>query len=296
MEEERRIDADAQDAPDETAAEATEHESDALAENLNLDNIVLALLFAAEEPLSVRRMSAVIEDAAAAQIKEALERWHVRMDEEAWSIRVEQVGGGYRLATRPDFAPYVSRLYSGRRRFRLSKAGLETLAIVAYKQPVTRAEIENIRGVACGGVIANLMERSLVKITGKARVLGAPFLYGTTPEFLEYLGLNSLKDLPSIEELEALLEREAFSEMATDETIAAAPSDDAAEDAADADVADVADADEVTDTPRAGTARVGRSFDARVAEDAAPADEDAGEPDAEAADGDEDAQGDVSAD
>lgn len=177
-------------------------------ENPNLDNIVLALLFAADEPLSARKLAATIEDVTTADVKEAIDKWNARADQESWSIAIEQVAGGYRLATRPEYATYVSRLYQGRRRFRLSRAGLETLAIIAYKQPITRAEIESIRGVGAGSVIANLMERSLIEITGKARVLGAPFLYGTTPAFLEYLGLNSLKDLPSMEDLEALLASE----------------------------------------------------------------------------------------
>jgi segregation and condensation protein B len=185
-------------------------------ENPNLDNIVLALLFASDEALSARKIAALIEDVTVADVKNAIETWNARADAEAWSIGIEQVAGGYRLATRPDYAPYVSRLYAGRRKFRLSRAGLETLAIVAYKQPITRAEIESIRGVGSGSVIANLMERSLVEITGKAKVLGAPFLYGTTQEFLEYLGLNSLRDLPSMEDLEALLAKEASAETAID--------------------------------------------------------------------------------
>jgi segregation and condensation protein B len=176
--------------------------------NGNLDNIVLALLFSADEPLSLRKLSALLEDAPTSEIKDAVERWQKRFDDEAWSIVLEKVAGGLQLSSRPEYAPYIARLYSGRRKLRLSKAALETLAIIAYKQPITRAEIEVVRGVGCGSVVANLLERSLVRITGKARVLGAPFLYGSTQEFLEYLGLNSLKDLPSMEELEALLERE----------------------------------------------------------------------------------------
>ncbi len=178
-------------------------------ENPNLDNIVLALLFASDEPLSARKIAAIVEDVTAADVKQAIDAWNQRADAEAWSIGIEQVAGGYRLATRAEYAPYVSRLYAGRRKFRLSRAGLESLAIIAYKQPITRAEIEVIRGVGCGSVIANLLERSLVEIIGKAKVLGAPFLYGTTQEFLEYLGLNSIRDLPSLEDLEALLAREA---------------------------------------------------------------------------------------
>jgi segregation and condensation protein B len=209
MEHETRVD-DA-DASVEEEANATD-----LEKNLNLENIVLAILFAADEPVTIRKLGSVIEDAPADDIREALDRWRVRMDEEAWSVRIEQVAGGYQISTRPDYAIYVSRLYQGKRKFRLSRAALETLAIIAYKQPVTRAEVENVRGVACGGVIANLMERSLIKITGKARVLGAPFLYGTTQEFLEYLGLNSLGDLPSLDELENLLEKEAYPEDAVE--------------------------------------------------------------------------------
>ncbi len=195
-------------------------------ENPNLDNIVLALLFASDEPLSARKIAALVEDVTVADVKQAIDAWNQRADAEAWSIAIEQVAGGYRLATRTEYAPYVSRLYSGRRKLRLSRAGLETLAIVAYKQPVTRAEIESIRGVGCGSVVANLLERSLIQITGKARVLGAPFLYGTTPEFLEYLGLNSIKDLPSLEDLEALLATEAAGESAVEgESMAAASGD-----------------------------------------------------------------------
>lgn len=177
-------------------------------DNPNLDNVILALLFSSDEPLSVRKITGILSDVPAAEVKASILNWQARIDSEAWSVMIEKVAGGYQLSSRPEYAPFIAKLYSGKRKLRLSKAALETLAIIAYKQPTTRAEIENVRGVNCGGVIANLMERSLIKISGKAKVLGAPFLYNTTQEFLEYLGLYSLKDLPSIEELEALLERE----------------------------------------------------------------------------------------
>lgn len=192
-------------------------------ENPNLDNIVLALLFASDEPLSARKIAALVEDVTVADVKQAIETLTQRTDAEPWSITIEQVAGGYRLATRPEYAQYVGRLYAGKRKLRLSRAGLETLAIVAYKQPVTRAEIESIRGVGCGSVVANLLERSLIQITGKAKVLGAPFLYGTTQDFLEYLGLNSIKDLPSLEDLEALLATEAGTEGAVENDVVPGP-------------------------------------------------------------------------
>jgi len=195
-------------------------------DNGNIDNIVLALLFSSDEPLSVRRLSSILDDTPGTEIREAIDRWRKRFDDEAWSVVLEKVGGGYQLSSRPQYAPYIARLYSGRRKLRLSKAALEALAIISYRQPITRADIENVRGVSCGGVVSNLLERSLIRITGKDKVLGAPFLYGTTQEFLEYLGLNSLKDLPSLEELEALLEREE--QAAAEAAGVAEPADEAA--------------------------------------------------------------------
>lgn len=262
-------------------------------ENPNLDNIVLALLFASDEALTARKIAALVEDVTAADVKRAIDAWNARADAEAWSIAIEQVAGGYRLATRPEYASYVSRLYAGRRKFRLSRAGLETLAIIAYKQPITRAEIESLRGVGSGTVVANLMERSLVQIVGKAKVLGAPFLYGTTQEFLEYLGLNSLKDLPSAEDLEALLAQEAAGEAAIEGEEGASsdvPRDEDGMPLAGEGLAgliealDPAEADDEADALGAGAARVGprvaepvnrplSESPQDVADDAAPADE-----------------------
>ncbi|UCH82872.1 MAG: SMC-Scp complex subunit ScpB [Candidatus Latescibacterota bacterium] len=174
----------------------------------NLEDIIIALLFASDEPLSVRKMSAVVDDTPVEAIHGALASIGERFGGDGSVIQLEQVAGGYQFSTNTAYSDYIARMYRGRRKQRLSKASMETLAIIAYKQPVTRADIENLRGVGCGGVITTLMERSLIRIVGKAKVLGSPFLYGTTQEFLEYLGLNSLKDLPSMEDLEALLEQE----------------------------------------------------------------------------------------
>lgn len=185
-------------------------------DNAQLDRIIFALLFASDEPLSASRIAKVLEEPPS-DVKASLLRLAEYLDSERSSTMLEQVALGYQLATRAEFAKYIARLYSGKRKHRLSRAGLETLAIIAYKQPITRAEIENIRGVSCGGVISTLMERSLIRIVGKAKVLGGPFLYGTTHEFLEYLGLNDLNDLPGLEELEALLEKEEYGEETTGE-------------------------------------------------------------------------------
>ena len=119
------------------------------------------------------------------------------------SFRIEQVAGGYRVMTLPRFAEVVAAFQGSRMRSSLSHAALESLAIIAYKQPVTRAQLEAIRGVACGEVLRSLIDRRLVTIAGRAEELGRPLLYGTTKQFLETFGLSSIKDLPSIEELRA---------------------------------------------------------------------------------------------
>lgn len=117
------------------------------------------------------------------------------------SFRVESIAGGYRILTLPEFAPVVAAFHKARASNRLSKAAVETLAIVAYRQPVTRAQLEAIRGVACGEVLRSLLERRLVTIKGRAEELGRPILYGTTKEFLDTFGLDSIKSLPSANEL-----------------------------------------------------------------------------------------------
>jgi len=185
-------------------------------EPARLDDIVLALLFASDEPLSANRIQSVLDDVSGSEVRDCLERLAARYGSGEAAIRLEHIAGGFQLCTNPAYSDYVARLYRGRRKQRLSRAALEALAIIAYRQPVTRADIETVRGVACGGVITTLMERALIRIVGKAKVLGAPFLYGTTQEFLEYLGLNSLGDLPSLEDLEALLEKEAAAESAAE--------------------------------------------------------------------------------
>lgn len=117
------------------------------------------------------------------------------------SFRIESVAGGYRVMTLPAFAPVLAAFHRARNAARLSKPAIETLAIIAYKQPITRAELEAIRGVACGEVLKTLMDRRLVTIKGRAEELGRPILYGTTRQFLDHFGLPSLADLPTITEL-----------------------------------------------------------------------------------------------
>ena len=131
----------------------------------------------------------------------------VLISREGRAFRIEPVSGGFRLMTRPEHAPVIAAMHRARASTRLSRASLETLAIIAYRQPMTRAELESIRGVACGEVLRSLLDRRMIKIAGRAEELGRPMLYGTTPQFLDAFGLASIKDLPKPEELADRLEQ-----------------------------------------------------------------------------------------
>lgn len=134
------------------------------------------------------------------QIAEAIENLNSQYREHGRAFAIEHVSGGYRMMTLPEHAPVIAAMHRSRATTRLSKPALETLAIIAYRQPITRAELEAIRGVACGEVVRTLMDRRLVKITGRAEELGRPMLYGTTRQFLDTFGLASVKDLPKPED------------------------------------------------------------------------------------------------
>jgi segregation and condensation protein B len=142
-------------------------------------------------------------------IREAVTLLNAEYDDSERAFHIVEIAGGYQFATRPSVSMYVSRLYKERSRRRLSSAALETLAIVAYKQPVSKADIENIRGVNCDEVLKSLLEKNLVTITGRAESVGRPLLYGTTDEFLRQFGLPSMRDLPKPREIEELLKEES---------------------------------------------------------------------------------------
>lgn len=137
----------------------------------------------------------------AEQIEDAVEKLNAAYEAGGRAFRIEQVAGGYRLMTLPEYAQAIAAFHRERAASRLSKAAVETLAIVAYRQPITRAQLEAIRGVGCGEVLRSMMDRRLVTIKGRAEELGRPILYGTTREFLDAFGLASLKDLPTVSEL-----------------------------------------------------------------------------------------------
>ncbi|MFO0984934.1 MAG: SMC-Scp complex subunit ScpB [Planctomycetota bacterium] len=163
--------------------------------------VVEALIFAAPEPIPILKLSQALPRVAEARLLLAVRQLAARCEREHRPYEVAELAGGYCFLTRPEYAPYIAVMRHSRERERLSPAALETLAIIAYRQPVTRAEIEAIRGVQSGPMLKTLLDRKLVRITGRAEVLGRPLQYGTTKRFMDFFGLKSMADLPKVEEL-----------------------------------------------------------------------------------------------
>jgi len=170
----------------------------------DLKAIVEALIYASPEPLTLKALVKLLGTEPKEDVVAALDE--LRLDyERPGGLQLVEVAGGYQIVTRPELHEWVRRLFRERTTQKLSVAALETLAVVAYRQPVTAPEIAEIRGVNTAGVLSTLMERKLIRITGRKPVVGRPFLYGTTREFLERFGLNDLSDLPKVEDMSDLL-------------------------------------------------------------------------------------------
>jgi segregation and condensation protein B len=171
-------------------------------QQITTESVIEAILFASDEPLSAERLVGIAEiNGGVKQVKKCIETLNEQYHQNGRAFRIEEIAGGYQMMTLPDYNIWLKKLLRERGDSKLTPASLETLAVIAYKQPVIRADIEAIRGVACGELIRALMYKGLVKIVGKAEILGRPLLYGTTRKFLEVFGLNDLKDLPKAEEL-----------------------------------------------------------------------------------------------
>ncbi|HJO49005.1 MAG TPA: SMC-Scp complex subunit ScpB, partial [Candidatus Scalindua sp.] len=167
-----------------------------------IKRIVEALLFAVQEPISVRKISEIIEGTEAKEIREVIQQLREEYDTHDRVFQIEEIANGFQLLSRPEYHEWISKIRKKSGESKLSQQALETLSIIAYKQPIIRADIEAIRGVQSGQMIRTLVEKSLVKITGRDEVLGRPLLYGTTTKFLDHFGLKSIKDLPKVEDLE----------------------------------------------------------------------------------------------
>lgn len=165
--------------------------------------ILEALLFVSDSPVSLERIEAVLDGCSKAEISRLLADLQEQYRQSDRGILVSEVAEGYRLATKPEAAPWIQRL-RGSKPAKLSRPALETLALIAYKQPITKPEIEAVRGVMVDGVLKTLVERDLVRILGRKPEVGRPILYGTSRSFLEYFGFKDLSELPTLKEIEAL--------------------------------------------------------------------------------------------
>lgn len=170
-----------------------------MAEN-NIKPAIEALLFTSEKPLSIDRIRLALDNLDSAEIRKLIDELKTEYETTNRGIRIAEIAGGFRIVTAADFAPFLKKLYRDRFTDKLSKPALETLAIIAYKQPLTRVEIETLRNVNVDGVMKSLLERNLIRITGRKKAPGRPKVYGTTAQFMEYFGLKSLEDLPKISE------------------------------------------------------------------------------------------------
>jgi len=175
--------------------EIAEESSAAVPSEIDLP-LLESLLFSTQHPLTAGRLAELLELPTTKSIRAAVRELNRIYEQSNRSFRNEQVAGGFALLTLPKFGPQIAKLHQREADAKLTRAAMETLAIIAYKQPILRADVESIRGVVCGETIRSLMEKHLVKIVGRAEEPGRPILYGTTKRFLEVFGLNALADLP----------------------------------------------------------------------------------------------------
>lgn len=176
--------------------------------------IIEALIFASDAPVTMQRIRAALEEVDAELLERVVQQLNDEYREHGHAFEIRRVAGGFQMFTRAHLAQWVRKYHRGRARQRLSRPALEALAIIAFKQPISRTEVAAVRGVNSDGVFKNLLERNLITMAGRASTVGRPVLYKTTEHFLAYFGINSLADLPSLEEVEALLKARAPREEA----------------------------------------------------------------------------------
>jgi segregation and condensation protein B len=198
-------------APDDAAKDAAVEAVSSQAETIDgreLKAILEAVLFVSPEPVPVARLMSILGTFSKAEVVQALGILTHDLDQDGRGIQVVQVAGGYRLVTKQEYGPWLKRMDKAKAAQKLSRSALESLAIIAYKQPLVRSEIEEIRGVETSGVLRTLCERKLVRIVGRKDVPGRPIMYGTTKFFLEHFGLQDLSQLPPLREFKELGESE----------------------------------------------------------------------------------------
>ena len=182
--------------------------------------VIEALLFASDAPIGLVTLVEVMAGPDKDEIIALLDEMAREFEESGRGVVLVEIAGGYQLLSRRECAPWIEKMLRSRRRVRLSRAGLETLAIVAYKQPITKTDIDGIRGVDSSGSLHTLLERNLVLIAGRSKAVGRPLLYATSHDFLQYMGINDLTDLPELKELGTVLEERERAQMELDDALA----------------------------------------------------------------------------
>ncbi len=203
--------------------------------NNYVKGVVEAILFTSEKPVMLEQIKEIVEGVDTTDIREIINFLQKDYQDNKKGMVIVEIAGGYQMLTNSEYALYVKKFYHSRHKEKLSKPALETLAIIAYKQPVSRLDIELIRGVNSDGVVVHLLSKELIKIAGRKDVPGRPFLYGTTKQFLEYFGLKSLEDLPKLEDFSSL--QQNVQEATTQEAAAQAPATEETQDPATEEVA-----------------------------------------------------------
>ncbi|MDP2982191.1 MAG: SMC-Scp complex subunit ScpB [Candidatus Latescibacter sp.] len=173
---------------------------------LTRTRILEAVLFASDMPVEMERLSEILDGLTPSEIMYLIDSLNREYETEGRSFRLVEVAGGFQFETLPQFGSFIEKLYRSKSRPKLSRASLETLAIVAYKQPISKVEIDALRGVDSDAAIRTLQNRDLIEITGRSEAVGRPIIYGTTQEFLRYFGLKNIKDLPGADELASMFD------------------------------------------------------------------------------------------
>ncbi|MDE2040165.1 MAG: SMC-Scp complex subunit ScpB [Elusimicrobia bacterium] len=194
-------------------------------ENEALKKALESLLFITDHPLSLAQLCKIlgVREKESKRVEDAIAALKGELDEKQSAVQVVEVAEGFQMGTRPDYAPYVRKLFSDRMTMRLSTAAHETLSIIAYKQPLTRAEIEHIRGVEVIAALETLLEKGLIRVVGRKETVGRPLMYGTTPDFLRHFGLRSLADLPPLDGFQPPVEPASAPAAALEAEVTTAP-------------------------------------------------------------------------
>jgi len=177
-------------------------------EENNLKSAIEALIFASEKPITLEQIKKVLDDLDTATINKIIADLKGEYETQNRGVRLVEIAGGFQMITSSKFAPFLKKLFKNRYSEKLSKPALESLAIIAYKQPLTKAEIESLRNVNVDGVMKSLIDKNLIRICGRKKIPGRPFVFGTTREFLEHFGLKSIADLPKMEDFKDLAQKQ----------------------------------------------------------------------------------------